>query len=119
MSNRALSIFVAGAFATALGSLAAMTPSLAAGAKELKPLTEAEAEKVEKETEAKLKNLSKYEKCFGVAVKGRNDCSGDAGTTCAGTSTTDYQGNAYKVVARGTCTTIKTPNGVGSLTPKT
>ena len=118
MTNRALSIFVAGAFAAALGSLATTTASQAAGAKELKPLTEHEAEKVEKETEAKLKNSSKYEKCFGVAVKGRNDCSGDAGTTCAGTSTTDYQGNAYKVVAKGTCTTIKTPNGVGSLTPK-
>ena len=115
MHNRALSIFVAGAFATALGSLSATATTTSAGAK---PLTEAEAEKVEKETEAKLKNSSKYEKCFGVAVKGRNDCSGDAGTTCAGTSKVDYQGNAYRVVAKGTCATIKTPKGVGSLTPK-
>jgi uncharacterized membrane protein len=118
MHNRTLSLLVASAFVTALASLAAPTASSAASSKELKPLTEHEAEKIEKETEAKLKNSSKYEKCFGVAVKGRNDCSGDAGTTCAGTSTTNYQGNAYKVVAKGTCTTIKTPNGVGSLTPK-
>lgn len=116
MHSRTVSLLVASAFVTALGSLATTTSSFAA--KELKPLSHEEAERIEKETEAKLKNSSKYEKCFGVAVKGRNDCSGDAGTTCAGTSTTDYQGNAYKVVAKGTCTTIKTPKGVGSLTPK-
>ena len=118
MHNRTLSLLVASAFVTALGSLATTTTSSAAGSKDLKPMTHEESERIEKETEAKLKNSTKYEKCFGVAVKGRNDCSGDAGTTCAGTSTTDYQGNAYKVVAKGTCTTIKTPNGVGSLTPK-
>ena len=118
MHNRTLSLIVASAFVTALGSLATPTASSAASSKELKPMTHEESERIEKETEAKLKNSTKYEKCFGVAVKGRNDCSGDAGTTCAGTSTTDYQGNAYKVVAKGTCTNIKTPNGIGSLTPK-
>ena len=58
------------------------------------------------------------EKCFGVALKGQNDCYAGAGTTCAGTSTADYQGNAFKVVAKGTCVTMKTPKGPGSLTPK-
>jgi len=29
----------------------------------------------------------------------------------------DYQGNAWKYVPTGTCTTIKTPNGMGSLQP--
>lgn len=43
------------------------------------------------------------EKCFGVALKGKNDCAAGAGTTCAGTSTRDYQGNAWKLVAKGTC----------------
>lgn len=49
------------------------------------------------------------EKCFGVALKGKNDCKAGAGTSCAGTSTRDYQGNAYKVVAGDTCTTLSSP----------
>nr|WP_320141393.1 DUF2282 domain-containing protein [uncultured Cohaesibacter sp.] len=57
------------------------------------------------------------EKCYGVALKGQNDCKAGAGTTCAGTSTKDYQGNAWKLVPKGTCTTMKTPNGMGSLEP--
>jgi uncharacterized membrane protein len=69
------------------------------------------------EMEGKVKS-GKMEKCYGVALKGQNDCYAGAGTTCAGTSTADYQGNAVKLVPRGTCTTIKTPNGHGSLTPK-
>ena len=58
------------------------------------------------------------EKCFGVAKAGKNDCKAGAGTTCAATSKTDYQGNAWKLVKAGTCTSIKTPKGNGSLTPK-
>ena len=56
------------------------------------------------------------EKCYGVAKAGQNDCAAGPGTTCAGTSTRDYQGNAWKLVAKGTCTTIQTPKGNGSLT---
>lgn len=58
------------------------------------------------------------EKCYGVALAGHNDCKAGAGTTCAGTSKVDYQGNAWKNVPAGTCTSIVTPNGNGSLTPK-
>ena len=57
------------------------------------------------------------EKCYGVSLAGKNDCAAGAGTTCAGTSKVDYQGNAWTYVAKGTCTTIKTPIGMGSLTP--
>lgn len=57
------------------------------------------------------------EKCFGVAMAGKNDCAAGPGTTCAGTSKTDYQGNAWKNVPAGTCTGIKTPKGMGSLAP--
>ena len=57
------------------------------------------------------------EKCYGVAMAGKNDCKAGAGTTCAGTSKMDYQGNVWKNVPAGTCTTIKTPKGMGSLTP--
>ena len=58
------------------------------------------------------------EKCWGVALAGKNDCAAGAGTTCAGTAKADYQGNAFKLVAKGTCTSIQTPKGPGSLTPK-
>ncbi len=57
------------------------------------------------------------DKCYGIALKGDNDCAAGAGTTCAGTAKVDYQGNAWKYVAKGTCETIKTPKGVGSLEP--
>ena len=60
----------------------------------------------------------KMEKCYGVSLAGKNDCKAGAGTSCAGTSKVDYQGNAWKLVKAGTCTTIKTPKGNGSLTPK-
>ena len=55
------------------------------------------------------------EKCYGVALKGQNDCAAGAGTTCAGTSKVDYQGNAWKLVDKGICVTTKTPSGMGSL----
>ena len=58
------------------------------------------------------------EKCYGVALAGKSDCKAGAGTSCAGTSKVDYQGNAWKLVKAGTCTSIKTPTGHGSLTPK-
>jgi len=57
------------------------------------------------------------DKCYGISKAGKNDCAAGAGTSCAGTSHKDYQGNAWKYVAKGTCTKIKTPNGFGSLTP--
>lgn len=56
------------------------------------------------------------EKCFGVALKGQNDCKAGAGTTCAATSQIDYQGNAWKLVPKGTCLGTKRPDGtMGSL----
>ena len=111
MSNRTLSVVVAGAFAAALGSLAAtaaITPASAADAK---------MEKMRKDARASIK-AGKMEKCYGVALKGQNDCKAGAGTTCAATNTADYQGDAFKLVAKGTCTTMQVPGGHGSLTPK-
>lgn len=58
------------------------------------------------------------EKCYGVAKAGKNDCAAGAGTSCAGTSSADYQSNAWKLVKAGTCLKIKTPKGFGSLTPR-
>jgi uncharacterized membrane protein len=56
------------------------------------------------------------EKCYGVSLAGKNDCAAGAGTSCAGTSKADYQGNAWVLVDKGTCAQIKTPKGHGSLT---
>ncbi len=61
------------------------------------------------------KGAAEMEKCYGVALAGKNDCAAGPGTTCAGTSKMDYQANAWKNVAKGTCTTIATPKGKGSL----
>ncbi len=58
------------------------------------------------------------EKCFGVALKGKNDCKAGAGTSCAGTSKIDHQGNAWVSVPKGTCTktmSSTSPTGMGQL----
>ena len=63
------------------------------------------------------------EKCYGISLAGQNDCAAGPGTTCAGTSTVDYQGNAWTLVDAGTCASIELPaeaNGTpreGSLEP--
>ena len=91
-------LVLAGAMSTALATLATAAP-----------LTKAEADAAV---------AAKKEKCFGVALKGQNDCAAGPGTTCQGTSTTDFQGNAWKFVTGGTCANIVLPNGKhGSLKP--
>jgi uncharacterized membrane protein len=79
------------ALATALGTALAATPTVSSA-------------------------QSAKEKCYGVSLKGQNDCAAGAGTTCAATSRVDYQGNAWKLVTKGTCVTTQTPLGPGSLT---
>ena len=87
MSNHVKTLAVAGALATAMSAHVA-TPAAAADG----------------------------EKCYGVALAGQNDCAAGAGTTCAGTSTVDYQGNAWKIVEAGTCLSMELPGGrMGSL----
>ena len=89
---------LAGAVATALASMAAAAP-----------LTEAEA---------KAATDAGKEQCYGVALKGQNDCAAGPGTTCQGTSTVDFQGNAWKFVQGGTCESIEVPGGGhGTLQP--
>ncbi len=96
--NVVSSFVLAGAVTTALATIAA------AG-----PLTKAEGDAA---------MAAHKEKCFGVALKGQNDCAAGPGTTCQGTSTADFQGNAWKFVQGGTCTGITLPNGKqGSLKP--
>jgi len=43
------------------------------------------------------------EKCYGISLAGQNGCQAGPGTTCAGTSTVDYQGNAWSLVPKGDC----------------
>lgn len=74
---------VAGAMATALTGISVSTDAEAAG----------------------------KEKCFGVALAGKNDCAAGPGTTCAGTSKIDFQGNAWKLVPAGTCETMEPSSG--------
>jgi uncharacterized membrane protein len=96
--NLVSSFVIASAVTTALATIAA------AG-----PLTKAEVDAA---------TAAKKEKCFGVVLKGQNDCAAGPGTTCQGTSTVDFQGNAWKFVRGGTCTSIELPNGKhGSLKP--
>ena len=92
------SLVLAGAVSTALATLASAAP-----------LTKAEADAA---------IAAKKEKCFGVALKGQNDCAAGPGTTCHGTSTVDFQCNAWKFVQGGTCASIDLPGGKkGSLKP--
>ena len=114
MSNRTMSLIAAGAFVAALGSIGVSTASAA----DMPKMSKAEMMKMRKMTASEVKS-GKMEKCYGVALKGKNDCYAGAGTTCAGTSTADYQGNAFKLEPKGTCTSVTTPKGNGSLTPKT
>ena len=48
-------------------------------------------------------------KCFGVALAGQNGCAAGPGTSCAGTSLIDFQGNAWSLVDAGSCTTAELP----------
>ena len=63
------------------------------------------------------------EKCYGVALAGQNDCAAGAGTSCAGMSKVDYQGDTWKLVPSGTCLTMDLPKSLqgsprfGALTP--
>ena len=63
------------------------------------------------------------EQCYGVAMAGQNDRAAGPGTTCAGTATKNYQGNAWKLVPLGTCLTMELPAAqdgsacMGSLEP--
>ena len=58
---------------------------------------------------ATITHASTKEKCFGVSMAGQNDCAAGPGTTCAGSSKVDYQGNAWTLVDEGTCMSIELP----------
>src|SRR6478672_3960874 len=86
------SVALAGALATALASISVKTSAA--------------------ETPAASK-----EKCFGISLAGQNDCAAGPGTTCAATNKVNYNGKSWKLVPAGTCVTMATPFGSGSLQP--
>ena len=113
MSTRTASLAVASALATAVTALAA--PLAAAGGMAMNNSKMNPRE----HTMSELRT-GKFVRCFGVALAGHNDCYAGPGTTCAGTASRNYQGNAFKLVPTGTCTAITTPyvtivHGHGSL----
>ena len=94
MSNNTLTstTLSAAALALALGSALALSTAPAVGAE--------------------------MEKCFGVALKGKNDCAAGPGTTCAGTSKVDDQSNSWKHIPKGSCektASSTSPTGFGQL----
>lgn len=91
---------LAGAITSALATMAGAAP-----------LTKAEAAAA---------TAAHKEKCYGVALKGQNDCAAGPGTTCQGTSVKDFQGNSWKFVQGGTCASLDIPGDRhGSLKPLT
>ncbi len=113
MSKKAASLIVAGALTAALAS---MGPQIAT-AQGMK-MSPAQMKMMMAKRQQTMKSMKsgKFDQCFGVALAGQNDCYAGPGTTCAGTSTRDYEGNSFKLVAKGTCTSFQTPDGPGSLT---
>ena len=88
MNRRTVNLAVLGSLAAALGAAALAAPAAAA----------------------------EQEKCYGVALKGQNDCA--AGShDCKGHSKVDHDPASFKLVSKGTCTTMKTPKGMGMLEP--
>jgi uncharacterized membrane protein len=89
VTKKTAALALAGSLASALALLSASAPASAEEAKE---------------------------KCFGVSLKGQNDCAAGA-HSCAGSSTIDYDGQSFKLVPKGTCVSMTTPKGNGSLSP--
>ena len=58
---------------------------------------------------AHLEEGAGKEKCYGVSLAGKNDCASGPGTSCAGSSTVDYQASAWRLVPTGTCLTTASP----------
>jgi uncharacterized membrane protein len=81
-------VALAGAMASALGSLAFDAPAVA----------------------------QDTEMCYGIALAGENDCKAGA-HDCAGMSTVDYDPASFKNVPKGTCTTMDVNGHMGSLKP--
>lgn len=104
---------LAGAALAAIATTSAAKPNSQLSVSEMAPA----------ETKAALESWfagdalrGRKDKCYGIALAGENDCKAGAGTSCQGTSTTDFQKNAWTYAPKGSCEFIVTPHGKGSLT---
>lgn len=98
----------------ALAAAAGLAAACGGGADAPTEAAEAGAEGAE--TVAAAADEGTKEKCYGVSLAGQNDCAAGPGTSCAGTSVIDYQGNAWTYVDEGTCEKTERPDGTfGSL----
>ena len=96
----------------ALAAAAGLAAACSGGADAPTEATEAGAETAD----VAAADTGAKEKCFGISLAGENDCAAGEGTSCAGTSVIDYQGNAWTYVDEGTCVEIERPDGsFGSL----
>ena len=107
MSKPLTKAIFASALVTAFGGVTAYADAM--------KMSDADMMKAQDMTKTQMKT-GKFEQCFGVALKGQNDCFAGAGTSCAGSSTKDYATNAFKLVPTGSCVGMMTPKGHGSLT---
>lgn len=103
---------IAGAAAAALSSTTIAKPN------DQLTISDAAPAKVKQAVESWLAGdalKGRKDKCYGIALAGENDCKAGAGTSCQGSSTMDYQGNAWTYVPKGSCEFLVTPKGMGSL----
>ncbi|WP_426357383.1 DUF2282 domain-containing protein [Pseudocolwellia sp. HL-MZ19] len=99
-------------------SVAVLSAGATAGANSQLTIAADAAPKVQEKLTGWLagdKARGRKDKCYGIALAGENDCKAGAGTSCEGTSTSDFQANAWTYSPKGTCESIVTPNGKGSL----
>lgn len=103
---------IAGASIAVAGSAIAGPNSQLSVSEEASPKV---AEKLSAWIESGKSARGRKDKCFGIALAGENDCAAGGGTSCEGSSTIDFQGNAWTYAPKGTCESIVTPEGMGSL----
>jgi uncharacterized membrane protein len=99
-------------------SAALLSTGAVAGPNSQLKLAEGASAKVQEQFQTWMagdKISGRKDKCFGIALAGENDCAAGAGTSCEGTSTKDFQANSWTFAPKGTCESIVTPNGNGSL----
>lgn len=58
-------------------------------------------------TAALAQASSDKERCYGIALAGKNDCAATGNNSCAGTSKVDHDKGAWKYVAKGTCASME------------
>lgn len=99
-------------------SVAVLSTGAVAGPNSQLKVAEGASAKVQEQFEDWLagdKVRGRKDKCYGIALAGENDCKAGAGTSCEGTSTSDFQANAWTYAPKGVCESIVTPSGTGSL----